>query len=91
MKYSISYDISSTKRRTRVANILLGCSYRVQKSVFEGYFTKRELQCVVQRISKEIDRKTDSVRFYPLCGSCADSLLLVGCGQRIEQIGYLVL
>ena len=91
MKYAISYDITSTKRRTRVANILLGCSYRVQKSVFEGFFTRREFEHVVQRITKEIDQKIDSIRFYPICASCADSQVLSGNGTRIEQIGYQVL
>lgn len=91
MKYAIAYDITSNRRRNKVVKILLGCSYRVQKSVFEGFFTARELQDIRIALSKVINPHKDSVRFFPICDSCNKKIDIIGLGCKIESIDYLIL
>lgn len=91
MKYVISYDITNNRRRARVAALLSGFAYRVQKSVFEGFFSVHELADLISRIEKIIDLSKDSIRAYPLCETCNDKIQVSGTGGRIEKIEYMVL
>lgn len=52
----IAYDISSDKRRNKLAKGLLRFGIRTQKSLFECKVTKRE----IKEIKKVIKRVTDS-------------------------------
>jgi len=90
LKYAIAYDITSNRKRQKTVKILLGCSYRVQKSVFEGFFTANELDQIKVKLSKVINHKTDSVRFFPICDSCNKKIDILGLGCKIETIDYLI-
>ncbi|MCD6460506.1 CRISPR-associated endonuclease Cas2 [bacterium] len=90
MKYAIAYDITSNKRRNKVVKILMGCAYRVQKSVFEGFFTLNELNQIKIKLDKAINAKTDSIRFFPICDSCNKKIDIIGLGCKIESIDYLI-
>ena len=90
MKYVIVYDIVDDKRRCHVVRILLGVCYRVQKSVFEGFLSSDELTNITAKLTKVIDSKEDSVRFYPLCEACNKKIDLIGVGIMIEKIEYII-
>lgn len=91
MKYVISYDIVDDTRRRNVVKFLLGVAYRVQKSVFEGCFSSDEIKNASEKLSKIIDKKTDSIRFYPLCESCNKKIQIIGTGVIIEKINYIII
>ena len=63
MKLLLTYDISITKNRTKVATLLEGYGYRVNFSVFELDIKKHKLNELLQNI-QELCEKTDSIRVY---------------------------
>ena len=76
----VTYDISSDRRRRRLARRLEGLLVRVQMSVFEGEVDQKRLQKICSISGRTINRRTDSVRIYRLCGRCVEALEIVGCG-----------
>jgi len=63
MKLLLTYDISNTKNRTKVATLLEGYGYRVNFSVFELDIKKHKLDELLKNIEEFCD-KDDSVRLY---------------------------
>lgn len=90
MKHVVAFDISDDRTRYRAVKILLEYSYRVQKSVFEGFFSKDSLEECLSRLGAVIDPETDSVRSYQLCAGCADSIKNKGTGPDIKQVKYVI-
>ena len=73
------YDISSTKKRTKVAKLALQYGlYRVQKSVFLGTIDQNSLDEVVLKSEELIDEKTDSLYVFPMCKADFKSVILKG-------------
>ena len=63
MKILLTYDISNTKNRTKVATLLEGYGYRVNFSVFELDIKKYKLDELIKSIEEFCDRD-DSIRIY---------------------------
>jgi len=63
MKILLTYDISLTKSRTKVATLLEGYGYRVNFSVFELDIKKHKLELLLKSIQDLCD-KNDSIRVY---------------------------
>lgn len=63
MKLLLTYDITNTKNRTKVATLLEGYGYRVNYSVFELDIKKDKLDELLKSIQELCD-KSDSVRVY---------------------------
>jgi len=59
--FLISYDVSDNKKRNKVAKILEEYGRRVQYSVFYCQLNKKVLFDLLSRISKIIDRDSDSI------------------------------
>ncbi len=77
--YLVSYDITSDRRRRRIANLLENYGKRIQYSVFECYLDEKRYQKLYQEIAKETMDMTDgSVRFYYLCANCMPKMRLIG-------------
>jgi len=75
MKYIVvAYDISSNKRRKKVADLLCGCGVRVNKSVFECVVTDDGFKKLKTDIAKLINKKSDMVNFYFLCKECCSKI-----------------
>jgi len=91
MRCLISYDIVSNKRRQRVAKILLGYAYRVQRSVFEGIFSRKEFEECIEKLIDVIEKDEDSIRVYQLCDRCSKKIRISGTGKNIEEIDYIVI
>lgn len=85
MRTVITYDIGNDQARNRVAKVLLDYAKRVQKSVFEAPALPRAAYLRLRsRAERLIDPRTDSLRYYPLCTSCAARIEHHGAGP-----GYL--
>ncbi len=65
----IAYDVADDRKRTRLAKLLLDYGDRVQKSVFEADLNAKEIQEILEKGAKYLQRE-DSLRIYPLCGEC---------------------
>ena len=91
MRYIVSYDITETKRRTRLRKNLLRFGNAVQFSVFECDLVPRELERMKKTIAAIIDRREDNVRIYPMCGKCANFAEIFG-GKPLEknEIFYVI-
>jgi len=63
MKILLTYDISKTKNRTKVATLLEGYGYRVNYSVFELDIKKHKLNELLETLWELCD-KNDSIRVY---------------------------
>lgn len=77
--YLVSYDITSDRRRRRIANLLENYGKRIQYSVFECDLDEKRYQKLYQEIARETMDMTDgSVRFYYLCANCMPKMRLIG-------------
>jgi CRISPR-associated protein Cas2 len=68
----LSYDITDSKRRVRIAKLLEGNARRVQYSIFETSMAEGELAALVDKtLSFVVPEEGDSFLVYRLCESCA--------------------
>ena len=81
MFYVISYDIPDDRRRNQLAKALKGFGTRVQYSVFEAHLNRREYQELKRAVERIINPSEDSVRYYRLCGACADRVEVPAIGD----------
>ena len=87
--YVVAYDISSDRRRTKVHKILSGFGQWIQFSLFECFLTEKQLLSLRQRLDRQLQHDQDSVRFYPLCGTCQSRVETVG-GKKPEEPGVII-
>lgn len=89
MLHLISYDIPSNpagdRRRARLARRLEGLGLRVQHSVFEVDIDPLKLPGVCRLLSECIDAAEDSVRIYPICGTCNAKVTQLGVPAILER------
>jgi len=78
MLYAICYDVTSTRRRAKLAKVLKGYGRRVQRSVFECRLGEQDFGKLKERLARLGLAETDLLRYYPLCRACT---------QRIEFRG----
>ena len=78
-RYVVAYDISDTKRRTKVSDALLGYGKRVNFSVFEIQVkSKSSLKALEDELLTILKPKEDSLRFYNLCQNCVEKSWSLG-------------
>jgi CRISPR-associated protein Cas2 len=80
----VAYDVSSDRRRRKVAQALEDLGERVQKSVFVCDLRRRERAALRLRLRRWIDPVTDSLLLVDL-GPAARSI-----ESRIESMGHPV-
>lgn len=68
--YIVAYDIKSNRHRARFAKLLQKYGVRANYSVFECMFTPGQLKYVKKKTLLFVNRKSDSVIFYPCCLNC---------------------
>ena len=91
MKYLISYDISSDKRRRKVVKVLEGYGFRVQFSVFECDLNRKQYIELRNRLKPLLATKTtDSIRLYHFCVECQKKVTVFGT-DHTKSLGGLIL
>jgi CRISPR-associated protein Cas2 len=70
----VAYDISNTRKRTKVSKILEQYGVRINRSVFECMFTKDQFDRIKKELKAKINSKTDVLVFYVLCINCYSKL-----------------
>lgn len=78
--YVIAYDVADNKRRNRISRLLGRHGVRINFSIFECMLTPVELEKLMEAMIGKIDRKTDSVIYYPLCLDCYAKIIYQGKG-----------
>ena len=91
MFYVVSYDIPDSKRRTKVAKVLLDFGNRVQYSVFECIMDQRLLEKMTAKLSRTISEEEDKVRIYSLCATCEKSIKIFGKGEITKDENMYIL
>lgn len=64
--YLVCYDISDPKKLTRVHKQVQRYSVTGQKSFYECWLTKIELQSLIDCFFEELDDKTDRIHIFQL-------------------------
>ena len=80
--YLAAYDISSNKRRAKIAKVMESMGARVQGSVFEIWLNKAELETLMKRVKRVLNEQEDSVRIYSVCQNCQAKLKILGQGKK---------
>lgn len=77
--YVVSYDITSDRRRNKIAKILEGYGRRIQYSVFECRLTEKKYQELYRKLMQMmIETEAGSIRFYSICGTCEEKIRTIG-------------
>jgi len=79
MKYLICYDITDSKRLSKLASALNQIGYRTQKSFFTCDITSEELLKLKNRILPILDLEEDKVAIYSICEKCYKHGIYIGC------------
>ncbi len=81
--YVISYDISKTKARNKVAKLLEGYGRRIQYSVFECEIEEASYARLYEKLLKQtLESGTDSICIYRLCKKCAGDVVTIGTARQ---------
>jgi CRISPR-associated protein Cas2 len=88
--YIIAYDIPNDKRRTKVHKMLCGFGEWTQYSLFECFLDAKELVRLRARLQDLVDPEEDSIRLYPLCSDCKDSVETIGSKAPEQKITFIL-
>jgi CRISPR-associated protein Cas2 len=96
MMILVSYDVASTgpggkRRLRRVARACQDYGLRVQYSVFECDIDPVKWTILKARLLKEIDPKTDSLRFYFMGSNWKPHVEHIGAKEVIDLDGPIIL
>jgi len=81
--YVVSYDIEKDRARTRIARLLLGFGERVQKSVYEVRVPDNKF-ARLEAVANKLMGPDDSIRWYPLCETCRNRVVIWGNGELTQ-------
>jgi CRISPR-associated protein Cas2 len=79
-----TYDVSSDRRRRRVARLLVDGATRVQWSVFEARLTRARAEALAQQVAGELG-PGDSLRVYVLAADGEARSRVFGDGAPFES------
>ncbi len=89
--YLVSYDISDTKTRNKIADTLKNFGQRVQYSVFECRLNEKRWKSMYGQLVKMPLEADDSIRLYPLCENCAVKIRIIGTPGRPNHPSNLII
>ena len=89
MDILVCYDVNTEEREGRrrlrhVANTCKSYGQRVQKSIFECRVNEMQYQAFCAKLSKIIDKNTDSLRLYRLRSPREDHLDVFGIDSYVD-------
>jgi len=86
----IVYDIEDDRLRSRLHRELKTYGVNSQKSVFECYISKAQLDALVA-FAGELIEDQDSFRVYLLCRRCSGKVQVSGVGEKLFVEEFMVL
>ncbi len=96
MMVLVSYDVKTSdpggaRRLRRVARVCVNYGQRVQYSVFECIVDPAQWVVLREKLIKEIDLSSDSLRFYFLGANWRKRMEHIGAKEGIDQEGTLII
>jgi CRISPR-associated protein Cas2 len=79
----VSYDITDNKNRGKIFKYLKDYGIPMQKSVFELMVEGELFENIQRELCGYIKDKNDSIRFYKICETCRERILISGKGELI--------
>ena len=89
--YLVSYDISNTKTRNKIADTLKNFGQRVQYSVFECRLTEKRWKSMYSQLVKMPLENEDSIRLYPLCENCSLKIRIIGTSGEPKNPSNIII
>ena len=77
----VSYDITNNKNRSKIFKYLKDYGIPMQKSVFELMVEGEKLERIKKDLRVYIKDKNDSIRYYKICETCRERILISGRGE----------
>ena len=87
----VSYDITNNKNRNKIFKYLKNYGIPTQKSVFELMLEGDKLEIIKRYLRRYIKDKNDSIRFYKICETCRERILISGRGELIFNKEFEIL
>lgn len=87
----LAYDVTRTRRRTRLFKLLHRWGAPVQKSVFALRVRPGEFPALRRKAEREIDPATDALLYLFLCPRCRARVRYAGCCRPLDQDDHKVL
>jgi len=91
MRWVLAYDVTDNRRRRRVARCLQECGFRRQKSVFEGDFSSKEVELLVQNLGCFLDPETDSMTAWPIISNLIQQIVHTGKPREAAERNWQIL
>lgn len=91
MTYFFSYDVTDTRRRNQISKALEQFGLRVQKSVFQCDMPAEKAEKLKNILLTVINKKEDSLLFYPVCDDCVGKARLIGDKNLLEIAKFEIL
>ncbi len=91
MRFLITYDIPDTKRRNKIAKILLDFGDRIQYSVFEADLSEDLYEKMKRRLNVQLLEDKDNLIIYRLCKDCKSKIEQLGSGQVLEDKDFYII
>lgn len=91
--YVVSYDITSDRRRNKIAKTLEGYGTRIQYSVFECRLTEKKYKEMYRKLMQLMtDEEDGSIRIYSICGNCVGKIRTIGeiSGQSEQSTEHVI-
>ena len=63
----VIYDIIENKKRVKLAKLLLGYGFRIQKSAFEAELSEKKYEKLLEEL-RQFEDEEDSIRIYRISG-----------------------
>jgi len=90
MHWLLAYDISSNRRRAKVAKRLERTGLRVQKSVFVAELSRGEVESLIDDLAELIDVRTDLIAAWALPATWQTAHVSAGiAGQPICETSVI--
>ncbi|MEO8083268.1 MAG: CRISPR-associated endonuclease Cas2 [Ardenticatenales bacterium] len=90
MFFVICYDITEDRRRVKVQKAMEDFGARVQYSVFECDLDDKALRRLRERLTRIIDARSDSVRFYAMCEADVRRIAVMGVGAVVRPEAFRI-
>lgn len=87
----VSYDVVDDRRRNKIAKVLKSFGERVQHSVFEMNLDAAELDRMIGKLERHVDKEQDSARIYMLCSACKSRTKIIGYGSVTEPADLIII
>ena len=85
---TVIYDISSNKKRVKIAKLLKGYGFRIQKSAFEVNLDK-PVFAKMQKSLKQFEGNGDSIRIYRIIGK--SNIIVYDSNKELITNGNIII